>query len=64
MELCQALKDQHARRQPTIPIAARHLWVWFRQLDRARCGNGNGPNPIGHSEIDAWARLRRLTLDQ
>ena len=38
------------------------MWAWFRELDRARASNGYGLNPISYSDIDAWARLRRIAL--
>jgi len=38
------------------------VWAWFRELDRARHSNGYGLNPLTYSDIDAWSRLRRISL--
>ncbi|WP_120296541.1 hypothetical protein [Rhizobium sp. WW_1] len=38
------------------------MWAWFRELDRARASNGYGLNPLSYSDIDAWTRLRRISL--
>ena len=38
------------------------MWAWFRELDRARHSNGYGLNPLSYSDIDAWSRLRRISL--
>ncbi|MBZ5761591.1 hypothetical protein LAV84_18245 [Rhizobium sp. VS19-DR104.2] len=47
-----------------MPVAASHLWFWFRELDSQRTSNGYGPNPIGFQEIKAWADLRGHKLKQ
>ncbi len=36
-----------------------YLWLWFCELDAARGGNGFGLNPLGFTEISAWAQLTR-----
>jgi hypothetical protein len=45
---------------PKMPEMLAYLWVWFCELDAARGGNGFGLNPIGYSEIKAWAELTRV----
>ncbi|MBF0375536.1 MAG: hypothetical protein HQL39_19265 [Alphaproteobacteria bacterium] len=40
-----------------MPAAVGHLWDWFCELNAARGGTGFGPAPVGHVEIEAWARL-------
>ncbi|WP_445263523.1 phage tail assembly chaperone [Rhizobium rhizogenes] len=45
-----------------MPAAGAHVWAWFRELDRARTSNGYGLNPLSYSDIDAWSRLRRISL--
>ncbi|WP_320196219.1 phage tail assembly chaperone [Agrobacterium rosae] len=47
-----------------IPSAGSHVWVWFRELDRARPGTGYGINPISWHELDAWSRLRKVVPSQ
>lgn len=38
--------------------AAEHLVTWWRELNGARRSGGmGGPDPIGYTELDAWARL-------
>lgn len=44
---------------PEIPWAGRRVWSIFLDLNATRGGNGFGPNPIGYTEIEAWARLNR-----
>lgn len=61
--LCEALRWQlaHPGRGdgPQVPWAGRRLWSVFLDLNAARGSNGWGPNPISHSEIEAWSRLHR-----
>lgn len=49
---------------PRLPEAGDYLWDWFMQLHRARGSSGFAPNTISWTEIDAWARRRRLELDR
>ncbi|MEF2071897.1 phage tail assembly chaperone [Consotaella aegiceratis] len=48
--------------RPWVPEAGRLLWAWFGELHAARSYGLAGPNPIGHLEIEAWARLKRVPL--
>jgi hypothetical protein len=48
---------------PPIPSTLKPLWWTFLALHGARSGNGMGINPISFTEIDAWCRLSRVTLD-
>ncbi|MGH9916725.1 MAG: phage tail assembly chaperone [Pyrinomonadaceae bacterium] len=56
------MRDNHVNRRPKIPAAGQHVWEWFVYLDRKRFHNGYSYMPIGHLEIDAWARLSGETL--
>lgn len=58
----KAVKDRHRKFKPSVPIAARHVWEYFQQLDRVRQSTGYGFNPISHQEIEAWAKLYRINL--
>lgn len=40
-----------------LPDLGAYLWAWFVELSAARSGNGFGENPIGYTEIAAWAAL-------
>jgi hypothetical protein len=42
---------------PPIPAWALHIVDWWGELNAARGGNGMGPNPIGWSDLAAWAAL-------
>jgi len=48
--------------EPEIPAAGEHLWRWFWELDSGRGGSGFGPNPIGWTEMKAWAELNGESL--
>lgn len=48
---------------PEFPESLDYLWRWFTELDRARTFSMNGPDPITHTAIDAWARLTGRTPD-
>jgi len=48
---------------PSIPDGGQHIWRAFREISRARGGNGFGPNPLAWTEIDAWARLTGTLLE-
>jgi hypothetical protein len=39
------------------PAAVAHLWHWWLDLHQGRRTGGFGPEPLGWSDIDAWARL-------
>lgn len=43
------------------PPRLLHVWGWFESLSDWREG-GFGVGPISHCEIEAWARLMRVTL--
>jgi hypothetical protein len=42
---------------PPIPAWALHIVEWWGELNAARGGNGMGPNPIGWTDLAAWAAL-------
>ena len=47
---------------PPLPVAARHLWSWFVELNAGRSWIGFRPAALSYTEIDAWVRLKGLTL--
>lgn len=53
----QTGKRPHELDGPEFPKGAEYLWEWYWQLRRRCGGNGFGPSPIPHAEIDAWVRL-------
>lgn len=40
-----------------MPAEVAYLWEWFMELERVRCYNEVGPQPLTYSELDAWARM-------
>ncbi|MBN9333632.1 hypothetical protein [Devosia sp.] len=46
-----------------FPDVGRLAWRWFNDLCRTRTSNGYGPNPLSYSEIEAYARLYRWSLE-
>ncbi|MDB4913105.1 MAG: hypothetical protein JWM95_749 [Gemmatimonadetes bacterium] len=48
---------------PEFPESLDYLWRWFQELHRTRAAGMNGPEPMTHTEIDAWARLTNRTPD-
>ncbi|MCS0459538.1 phage tail assembly chaperone [Rhizobium favelukesii] len=58
----KCVRDQHEGRKLKIPLAARHVWEWFKELDRARAGTGFGVNPLSYTEIYSWSRVRQIAL--
>lgn len=42
---------------PVCPEAMVGVWHWFLELHGARGAAAFGANPLGWTEIDAWARL-------
>lgn len=44
-------------RQPEFPVHLEQVWSYFSELNRARCGNGFGANPLSYVEIAAWNSL-------
>jgi hypothetical protein len=40
-----------------------YVWDWWCRLHQARGHGAAGPQPIGYTEIDAWARLTQRRLD-
>ena len=48
--------------QGEIPKEGLHLWNWFWELSSGRGSNGFGPLPLAFSEIEAWTRLRGVSL--
>ncbi|SLN19915.1 hypothetical protein ROJ8625_00697 [Roseivivax jejudonensis] len=61
--LCAALRDHLAGGSARAPEGSSVLWNCFMTLSRARSCGPVGPNPISHSEIEAWARLMRMPLE-
>lgn len=61
--LQEALRQSLRGNAATIPAGGHLFWRWFNDLNRTRTGNGYGPNPIGHAEIDAYAKLYRWPLE-
>lgn len=61
--LCDVLRWQLTnpgrRDGPEVPWAGRRIWSIFLDLNATRGSNGWGPNPISHSEVEAWSRLHR-----
>ncbi|MCE6960569.1 hypothetical protein LAZ40_16210 [Cereibacter sphaeroides] len=62
-QICTALRQRLAGQKPRLPDAAGFLWGAFWQLSRCRTMHAAGPNPIGWTEIVAWARLMRVPLE-
>jgi len=62
-QLVAALEQHLATgRPPVVPDAGVLLWSAFVELSTARrCGFAS-PEPIAHSEIEAWARINRWPL--
>jgi hypothetical protein len=48
---------------PELPECAAHVWAWFSELSGRRTV-GMAMNPITWPDIDAWARLKGVTLKQ
>lgn len=44
------------------PHELSYIWSWFLELSGARSSNGFAANPIQYSEIDAWARLKKINI--
>lgn len=42
---------------PEVSRPVAYLWGWYMELARVAHVNQAGPQPIGYTEIDAWARL-------
>lgn len=42
---------------PECDGALLYLYGWWRELDDARHGGFNGPDPISYGEMRAWAQL-------
>lgn len=40
-----------------------HILGWFFELDLTRSAGPHGPEPIGYTEIEAWSRLRDVSLE-
>ncbi|MFZ6773027.1 phage tail assembly chaperone [Undibacterium sp. SXout7W] len=48
---------------PQIPLELEYLWKGFLELHNAR-GAGMAPESLSYSDVDAWARLNRITLQK
>ncbi|ABN75407.1 phage tail assembly chaperone [Cereibacter sphaeroides] len=62
-QLCAALAEVAAGRNPPVPEAGRVLWQAFWQLSRRRTYHAAGPNPLSWTEIEAWTRLMRTPFE-
>ncbi len=47
---------------PEVPEAGTDLWDWFWDIRAGVPSGFNGPDVIAHTELEAWARLTRTTL--
>ena len=47
---------------PEPPVELAYLLGWYRELDGARVCTGMGLSPLAWRDIEAWARLRHVTL--
>jgi len=47
---------------PPLSPAAAYLWGWWIELHEARGAGGMGIAAITYPDIDAWGRLRGITL--
>lgn len=45
-----------------VPPEGRYLWDWFLELNQTRQEGKAGPQRLTHSEIKAWAELRRVVI--
>lgn len=52
----------HERLHRRCPPPMAYLWGWFKELHSARQHGFSGPNAISHVEVDAWSRLRGISL--
>jgi hypothetical protein len=48
---------------PPVPPLAEYLWEYYQQLHNAKPNYGWGETALISSEIEAWCRLRHVTLD-
>lgn len=51
------------RDAPELPQNARHVWMWFMELNRARPSSGFGASAISFMEIESWARLTHTLIE-
>lgn len=50
------------RDAPELPVSMLPLWEDFLELHQSRGSTGFGPARIGFADIDAWQRVRGVTL--
>lgn len=55
----------HLAERTQRPERATYLWNYFCEVSRRRSHDGMSglPNPLAYSEIEAWARLKRIRLE-
>jgi len=51
------------RTAPRLPELTGHLWGYYLRLHRRRQNYGWGHVPLTYLEVEAWARLNKVTLD-
>lgn len=56
-------KPAELRDAPPLPPLAAHVWAYYAELHRSRDENGWGAQGLKMREIEAWSRLRRVSLD-
>lgn len=47
---------------PQCPPALEYIWQWFLELHQSRGHSMNGPLPLSHQELAAWAQLTQRPL--
>lgn len=47
----------------TLPDGLFQLWIDFLELHGSRTGTGFGPSRITFADIDAWQRIRGVSLN-
>jgi len=45
-----------------LPALFKFVWEDFKELHKARSNNGYTENPIDYLSIEAWSRLKNITL--
>ena len=56
-------EPEELRKAPPMPEGVSYLWEYFGKLHRRRGSGVNGPEPLDHSKVLAWASLMRVSLD-
>lgn len=61
-QLVEALRRHMAGGKARPPEAGTLMWNLFMEIAAGRTWHANGPNPLGHAEIEAFVRMRRWPL--